>query len=769
MGFLRLKVRTRIFVGFGLLVILSAALAGFSLMQLRAVGEQISKMNALAANTARVLQSAHGLETMRRGAIRYRFDQAEAALADLREARARIEHLLTDAQTVTLSQDRLRLYHDVLSDLRNYDTELGHFLDLSRTMASERAKLFAGGDQLTASTTRLMTATEGSDDPGLIQAASGVESAVLLVRVANWRFLATQDRNGIAVFQANVAKAAAAIATLEQIKPDLRATIVPVRDALAAYRANFEGYSAAASEASDVFDQKLRPMISAMQGKLATATTSLDTAFAASVASTDGIMSNTTTLQTVLAVIAVAVGTLMALMIGRGITIPLTRMTNAMAKLAGGDKTVEIPARDNRDEIGDMARAVEVFKQQAVTADRLAAEQEAARTARARRQDAMDRHTQDFGTSIADVMSSLANSASDMRRASDAMSQAANAVHDEASGTAQGATRSSEDLTTVAAAVEELTSSVAEISRQVATATEVSQQAVARAESSHSTMQSLTEATARIGDVVHLINDIAGQTNLLALNATIEAARAGEAGKGFAVVAGEVKALAAQTAKATAEIGSQIETVRGATGEAVGAMSEIGGIIGKMNEVAAAISAAVEQQSTTTREIASSIQAVSGATAQTAQAMTHVVDVAESAGAASTNVATGATAIGQEAASLRVKVDEFLEAVRTDSGERRRSERLGANGVNAMLQVPGQTPVGAVVKDISRGGVGLICNPIAVGVQVEVELPGAGGYVPGHVVRSEDGLVAIEFRSEPSVTARVDRVLKELDRVSAAA
>ena len=154
-------------------------------------------------------------------------------------------------------------------------------------------------------------------------------------------------------------------------------------------------------------------------------------------------------------------------------------------------------------------------------------------------------------------------------------------------------------------------------------------------------MQGLSEATARIGDVVHLINDIASQTNLLALNATIEAARAGEAGKGFAVVAGEVKALAAQTAKATAEIGSQIDTVRTATSEAVTAMAEIGGIIGKINEVSAAIAAAVEQQNATTHEIAASVQAVSNATAGTAQAMEHVVSVADNAGSASRDVLTG--------------------------------------------------------------------------------------------------------------------------------
>ena len=154
-------------------------------------------------------------------------------------------------------------------------------------------------------------------------------------------------------------------------------------------------------------------------------------------------------------------------------------------------------------------------------------------------------------------------------------------------------------------------------------------QAVRRAEASQSTIRGLADATSRIGDVVHLISDIAGQTNLLALNATIEAARAGEAGRGFAVVAGEVKALAAQTAKATAEIGGQIDGVRAATDQAVAAMGEISGYIDRMNEVSTAIAAAVEEQSATTREIASSLQAVSGATAQTARAMEHVVTVAD--------------------------------------------------------------------------------------------------------------------------------------------
>ena len=467
--------------------------------------------------------------------------------------------------------------------------------------------------------------------------------------------------------------------------------------------------------------------------------------------------------------VALVIGAGLAFVIGRGIVGPLTAMTGVMGKLAAGDNSIDIPARDNKDEIGDMARAVEVFKQHAIEAERLAAEQEAARAAKERRQAAMEQHTQDFGSSISGVMASLAGSADGMRRAAEAMSEAVTAVHTEANGTAGSAAKSSQDLMAVAAAVEQLTSSVAEIARQLAAASEVSQQAVQRAESSHATMQGLSEATARIGDVVHLINDIASQTNLLALNATIEAARAGEAGKGFAVVAGEVKALAAQTAKATAEIGSQIDTVRTATSDAVTAMAEIGGIIGKINEVSAAIAAAVEEQNATTQEIAASVQAVSNATAGTAQAMEHVVAVADNAGTASRDVLTGAAQIGREAETLRTEVDQFLVAVRDDTtDERRRYERIATNGAMASVQSKGRPAARMTLRNVSRGGASLASDwTMPTGTQVEVELPDAGGAVPARVVRCGNGELGVVFGSEPQALQRIDRFLAGLTKRAA--
>jgi methyl-accepting chemotaxis protein len=356
----------------------------------------------------------------------------------------------------------------------------------------------------------------------------------------------------------------------------------------------------------------------------------------------------------------------------RSIARPLVRASLVLAQLARRDYDFVLRQAARGDEIGALSRAMDTLRRALQEADRLAADQEANHAAKALGQAALQQHTRQFGDSIAGVMTSLGSSAEQMRQAAQTMTEAANTVQNEAAETADAATRSSQDLTAVVTAVEQLNNSVSEISRQLAEAASVAHQAVERADSSHATMLTLSDATAHIGDVVRLIDDIASQTNLLALNATIEAARAGEAGKGFAVVASEVKALAAQTGKATADIGSQIETVRAATSDAVAAMADIGGIIGKINQVSAAIAAAVERQSATTTEIAASVQAVCNATASSAQAMGQVVMVADNAGTVSKDVLAGAAAIGREAATLRTEVDQFLTAVRQDTTEERR-------------------------------------------------------------------------------------------------
>jgi methyl-accepting chemotaxis protein len=442
---------------------------------------------------------------------------------------------------------------------------------------------------------------------------------------------------------------------------------------------------------------------------------------------------------------------------------PLQAMTNVMRSLTKRDFTVEVAGQGRNDEIGEMARAIAVFKASMINAEHLAAEQEAARAGRSRRQDVMDQSTQAFGASVSSVMAALGGAADKMREAANVLAEAASSAHQQASETAGDARISSANLVAVAAAVKQFSTSAGEIGRQVTVAADVARQASSLAESSQTSIHGLSDSTTRIGDALLLIDSIARQTNLLALNATIEAARAGEAGKGFAVVAGEVKVLAARTATATAEIGEQIAGVRHATGATIAVMNDIAEIIDKMGEISSVISSAVEEQVVTTREIASSIQSVSRSTAQAAQAMESVVEVADRAGDESRNMQTIAAEVGSVAARLRGEVEQFLAAVQNDAGERRRAERLDGRGVVAGVRHLGRTSTTAVVKDMSRTGIALLVSiDFGLGEEVEVELPTSDGPVRGIVAREDHGVVGIEFRADPTSLARIDRALSSL-------
>jgi methyl-accepting chemotaxis protein len=666
MRFLRPNVRTRIYAGFALLVAVGLGLTGIGVYRLSDIGIEVRTMDVLATGMQRVLDTGSDLEALRRTEIQYRLDGADTALNEARASMAQVRDLLREVGQAERSEERRGAYRGVLETLSAHEQHLGEFTRLTRAALEARTRLFSVGDAVSEAADTVVSVARASDNKTVSDDADAVDRALLLVRAASWQFVATLDEAGLETFQTGAGKARSLFTRLERdADTDVGALIGPARATLAEYEASFNAYAVSKLGADDLYKKQMQPQILAMQTQLRTASTALRQSFDESRTTVSGGVASASLLEEALAGMALLLGSVMAMVIGRSIVRPLTGMTRVMKQLAAGDHTVEIPACTSADEIGDMARAVEVFKQNAIEAGELAAAQQDEQAAKARRQAAMELHTQNFGASVSAVMSSLAASSDTMRLAAAAMAEAAGGVHGEATSTAGSAAKSSEDLVSVAAAVEQLTSSVDEISRQVAAAAGVAREAVQRADAGQTSIRDLTDSTVRIGDVVHLISNIAGQTNLLALNATIEAARAGEAGKGFAVVAGEVKALAAQTAKATAEIGSQIETVRGATEQTITAMTEIGGIIGRMGEVTAAISAAVEEQSATTREIAGSVQAVSHATALTARAMDHVVIVADKAGRASQDVSEGAAGIGRDTDTLRSEVDQFLAAVRS--------------------------------------------------------------------------------------------------------
>ena len=361
----------------------------------------------------------------------------------------------------------------------------------------------------------------------------------------------------------------------------------------------------------------------------------------------------------------VGLGGTIALLTSRSIAVPVRGMTAAMGKLAGGDTSMAIPCVGRTDEVGEMANAVQVFKENMIEAEHLRAEQAQA-DARAAAQRKADMHqlAGQFQDAVGEIVKTLSSSSTELEAAARTLSKSAEKTRELSSVVSAASEEASTNVQSVASATEEMSSSVTEISRQVQDAARIAGAAVQQAQRTNDRVNKLSQAATRIGDVVELINTIAGQTNLLALNATIEAARAGEAGRGFAVVASEVKALAQQTAKATGEIGHQIADIQAATQESVVAIKEISGTIGRISEISSAIASAVEEQGAATQEIARNIQQAAQGTDQVAANIGDVKDGAAETGSASTQVLASAQMLSKDSSRLHSEVEQFLNTVR---------------------------------------------------------------------------------------------------------
>jgi len=367
------------------------------------------------------------------------------------------------------------------------------------------------------------------------------------------------------------------------------------------------------------------------------------------------------------AIFAVILGIVVVftIMIGRGISIPVNALSNAMDGLSHGNKTIDVPGIERGDEIGGMAAAVDVFKQAMVRADELDAEQKAEQEARRIRGERIDALTHRFDQDAASMIQMVSSAATELQSSSQSMTGTADQTMQLSTGVASASEQASANVQTVASAADELSSSISEISRQVSQSTEIAGKAVAEVDGANDKVQGLANAANKIGEVVALITDIADQTNLLALNATIEAARAGEAGKGFAVVASEVKNLANQTAKATEEISTQIGDIQGATQDAVHAIGAIGGIIGQMNEISSAIAAAVEEQGAATSEIARNVEQAAIGTQEVSANISEVTHGASETGNAAGEVLSASDELSKQSEQLRSTVDKFLNDVRS--------------------------------------------------------------------------------------------------------
>jgi methyl-accepting chemotaxis protein len=383
-------------------------------------------------------------------------------------------------------------------------------------------------------------------------------------------------------------------------------------------------------------------------------------------AATDAAESYAAAMKMVLAslVLAMIVGICAAIFLVRDVSTGIKSIVTPMQALGAGDLTAMVPHQGERTEIGDMANSLQVFKEALIA--KKAADEAAAIDAeeKIRRGERVNAITRDFEALIGEIVATVSSASAELEASAGTLTGAAERSQKLTTVVAAASAEASTNVQSVASATEEMASSVNEISRQVQESANIASQAVDQAHKTNNRVGELVKAAARIGDVVELINTIAGQTNLLALNATIEAARAGDAGRGFAVVASEVKALAEQTAKATGEISQQISSIQAATQESVGAIKDIGDTIGRMSEISSSIASAVEQQGAATKEISRNVQRAADGTMQVSSNITDVQRGASETGSASTQVLSAAQSLSSQSNRLKVEVSNFLSSVR---------------------------------------------------------------------------------------------------------
>lgn len=363
--------------------------------------------------------------------------------------------------------------------------------------------------------------------------------------------------------------------------------------------------------------------------------------------------------------ISLVIGCLVSILVSGGIARPVVKIATVIERIAEGKLDQVVPATDQRDEIGSIARAVNVFKNKLLESERMRAERGEAESREAvRRKDEMGKLANEFQTTIGNIVGVVSGASGELEAAARTLTKTAETTQVLSSMVTSASEEASANVRSVASATEELTGVVSEIARRVQESSHIAGEAVIQAEKTDARITALSVAASRIGDVVKLITAIAEQTNLLALNATIEAARAGEAGRGFAVVAQEVKALSAQTAKATNDIGTQIASMQAATRESVDAIKEISGTIGHIAEIATAIAAAVEEQGAATQEISRNVQQAALGTTQVATNITDVNRGASDTGAASSQVFGSAQSLARESSRLKDEVEKFVFIVR---------------------------------------------------------------------------------------------------------
>jgi methyl-accepting chemotaxis protein len=651
------SIRTRIFIGFALILFLVGAVATIVWRASAGVGTAL-------ANDAASEAAAGGIATLQQAQFEVRL-----RLADYLRREGAAERDALGAATAQLADTAQAAWAgaEIAATIRDFRTTLAAMATAIGARRDAAAALVAASVELENVGTAIAEATTRGDDKEVTRAGANFAADLSRAATGGTRYIATEHggehdaaadgvRQGRALLAA-IAEAAADAARVQRLAATARSALDSFDTALAAVRSavgtrdaqlvRVEAASAQAASAVASVANRIRLEREARRAGIVTAQAALQR----TVVWTCGA--------------AMLLGLAIAVRLGRSITAPVQRLAHAMVQIADGMLEVAIPGVAARDEVGAMARTVQVFKANAVERQRLEADQQAV-AARVER----DKHAailavaDGFDAEVASVIRAVGTGVERVETGAQTVSQSVEQTSAQAVAVAAASEQASTNVQNVASGAEQLSASINGVAAQATQAASTARAANDAAQHTEATMRALTQAAEKIGDVVGLINDIAQQTNLLALNATIEAARAGAAGKGFAVVASEVKSLASQSARATEDIAAQIAAMQGSTADAVTAIQGIGAIVADMDHIAGAISAAVGQQSAATREIARNVQQAATGTDLVSENIAGVSHTARASGDAATGVLAVARDLSQQATLLRHATNQFLTRLR---------------------------------------------------------------------------------------------------------
>jgi methyl-accepting chemotaxis protein len=552
-------------------------------------------------------------------------------------------------------------YHDHASEIGKVQVRIFEITKKRNERSAEWTKTFEG---LLLSPALIRASNQSDVEKVLNEADSSFNS----VRSATWQLIATGDEGQKQVIVNRTGGLDDTLDSARSIVSDVE--LLGTIDSLAK---TVKGFSAATQEAiqaeaakKELVETKAMPVVAQtvelMRAALDNASKNAEAA--KNLATTELGEANRLSLIMGIVMILALLGSVVFTFVD--VSRPLMRLNGALGKMAAGDLNIEIPGANRGDEVGDVAKTVIVIRQNAETKARQEAETKIRQDevlARQRKAE-MAKMADDFENAVGRIVETVSSASSELEVSAGTLTSTAERAQELTTMVAAASDEASTNVQSVASAAEELSSSVNEISRRVQESARMAGDAVGQARSTTDRVSELSKAASRIGDVVELINTIAGQTNLLALNATIEAARAGEAGRGFAVVASEVKALAEQTAKATGEIGLQINGIQSATADSVNAIKEISGTIERLSEIASTIAVAVEEQGASTQEISRNVQQAAHGTQQVSSNITDVQRGASETGSASSQVLSAAQTLSADSGRLKAEVSKFLNSVR---------------------------------------------------------------------------------------------------------